>query len=120
MITYTGCVILAETFMPAATHALYDGNPRANRAEVVKSFERKPSGAAARWDVAARHSFGRRKRSPVRARSAACWYATPATATAWSRPTVTVDDRLAAVADHVTFDAANGTLSRAAGPNGTR
>ena len=37
----------AETFMPAATHALYDGNPRANRAEVVKSFERKPSGVPA-------------------------------------------------------------------------
>ena len=109
MITYTGCVILAETFMPAATHALYDGNPRANRAEVVKSFERKPSGVPAGMLPLATHLaaaeaiLGEGKVSSLLVRH-------PGDRNGLVQAYRHVDDRLAAVSDHVTFDAANGTL----------
>ncbi len=109
MITYSGCVILAETFMPAATHALYDGNPRANRAEVVKSFERKPSGVPATMQpltvhlAAAESLLGEAKVSSLLVRH-------PGDRNGLVQAYRHVDDRLAAVADHVTFDASTGNL----------
>lgn len=109
MITYTGCVILAETYMPAATHALYDGNPRANRAEVVKSFERKASGKTAEMLplvshlAAAERILGPGKVSSLLVRD-------PGDRNGLVQVYRHVDDRISAVADHVTLDAVTGEL----------
>ena len=109
VITYTGVVILAETFMPAATYALYDGNPRANRAEVVKSFERKASGVRADFRpltehlAAAEQILGAGTVTSLVLRN-------PGDRAALVQAYRQVDDRLSAVADHVTFDAVDGSL----------
>lgn len=109
MITYTGVVILAEAFMPAATYALYDGKPRANRAEVLKSFERKASGEAgqllplAEHLAAAERELGAGTISNLLIRH-------PADRNGLVQAYRHVNDRLSAVADHVTFDAVSGEV----------
>ncbi len=109
MITYTGVVILAEAFMPAATHALYDGKPRANRAEVVKSFERPARGEPAEMLpltthlAAAEEILGAGAVTMLTIRHAG-------DRNALVQAHRQVNDRLSAVADHVTFDAVTGEL----------
>lgn len=109
MIAWTGVVILAEAFMPAATHYLYDGKPRANRADVVSSFVRPPAGEAATMRplvehlAAAEAILGARTVSNLLVRH-------PDDRNALVQALRHVDDRLAAVADHVTFDAASGEV----------
>lgn len=109
MISWTGVVILAETFMPAATVMLYDGKPRANRAEVVKSFVRKPAGERAAMLpldahlAAAEAILGAGTVSNLLVRH-------PDDRNGLVQALRHVDDRLSAVADHVTLDAATGDV----------
>ncbi len=107
MITYTGVVILSETFVPAATYALYDGNPRASRADAVRSFERKANGTRAdslplpAHFAAAEKILGEGNISSLTVRH-------PGDGNAVVQTARHVEDRLAAVADHVSFDAVTG------------
>lgn len=109
MITYTGCVILAETFMPAATQVLYEGNHRAIRAEVVKTFERKRSDQPtenlplSEHLAAAETFFGAGGVSSLVIRN-------PGDRAGLVQAYRRVDDRLSAVAEHVSFDAVTGAL----------
>jgi len=109
MITWTGVVILAETFMPAATTVLYDGKARANRAEVVKSFVRKPAGETdammplTEHFAAAETILGAGTVSNLMVRN-------PGDRNGLVQALRHVDDRLSAVADHVTFDAVTGEV----------
>ncbi len=109
VITYTGVVILAETFMPAATYALYDGNPRANRAEAVKSFERKASGIKANFLPLTEH-LAAAERILGAGTVTSLVLRNPGDRAALVQAYRQVDDRLSAVADHVTFDAMDGSL----------
>lgn len=109
MITYTGCVILAETYMPAATHALYEGKHRAIRADVVKTFERRRSDIAAETLplsdhlAAAEAIFGPGGVSSLVIRN-------PGDRAGLVQAYRRVDDRLSAVSEHVTFDATTGEV----------
>lgn len=107
MIAHTGVVILAETFMPAATRALYDSRPGYPRADVVRAFDRPASGEPSvprpltEAFAQAEAVLGEGKVSNLLVRRP------------WDRAGVVhayrhVDDRLAAVADHVAFDAVSG------------
>lgn len=107
MIAYTGTVILAEAFMPAATHALYDGKPRANRAEVVKSFVRPPAGEAAALRPLTEHLAAAESILGV-GTVANLMIRHPGDRNGLVQALRHVGDRLSAVADHVTFDAASG------------
>lgn len=109
MITYTGVVILAEAFMPAATYALYDGKPRANRAEVLKSFERKASGERAEGLPLATHLAAAERALGVGMISNLL-IRNPGDRNGLVQAYRNVNDRLAAVADHVTFDAVSGEV----------
>lgn len=109
MISYTGVVILAETFMPAATVALYDGKPRAARAEVLKSFERPPRGEPAEGLPLAQHLLlAERELGAGTITTLAVRH--PGDRDALVQAYRHVDDRLSAVADHVTFEAVSGAL----------
>jgi uncharacterized iron-regulated membrane protein len=107
MVAYTGVVILAETFMPAATRALYDSRPGYPRADVVRAFDRPPRGEHAvpqpltEAFAQAEAVLGEGTVSNILVRRP------------WDGAGVVqvyrhVDDRLAAVADHVAFDAVTG------------
>ncbi len=109
MITWTGVVILAETLMPAATVMLYDGKARANRAEVVKSFVRKPAGEPGATKplvehlAAAEAILGAGTVGNLVVRN-------PGDRNGLVQVLRHVEDRLSAVGDHVTFDAVTGEL----------
>lgn len=109
MVAYTGVVILAETFMPAATVALYDGKARANRADVVQSFVRPPAGAKAPMRplgehlAAAEAILGDGTVGNLMVRN-------PGDRQGLVQALRHIDDRLSAVADHVTFDAVTGEV----------
>lgn len=109
MITWTGVVILAETFMPAATHVLYDGKARANRAEVVKSFARKPAGEVAAMKPLVDH-FAAAEALLGTGTVSNLLVHHPDDRGGLVQALRHVDDRLSAVADHVTFDAATGEV----------
>lgn len=109
MITWTGVVILAEAFMPAATHYLYDGNARAARAEVVKSFVRPPAGEAAAMRQLAEH-LAAAERVLGEGTVSNLLVRHQGDRNALVQALRHVDDRLSAVADHVTFDAVSGAL----------
>ena len=109
VITYSGIIILAETFMPAATYELYAGKTGGARADAVKAFQRKPSGEGAAMKPLAEHLLaaeailGEGKVSSLNLRQ-------PGDRQALIQAHRVVDDRLAAVADHVTFDAVSGEV----------
>jgi uncharacterized iron-regulated membrane protein len=109
MISWTGVVILAETFMPAATLMLYDGKPRANRAEVVHSFKRPPAGLPADMRPLTSHLAAAERLLGTGTISTLIVHH-PNDRHGLVQAMRHVDDRLAAVADHVTFDAASGVL----------
>lgn len=109
VITYTGVVILAEAFMPAATYALYEGKPRANRADVVKSFERKASGERAGM-LPLREHLARAEMQLGAGTISTLMVRHPDDRNGLVQAYRHVEDRLSAVADHVTFDAASGAV----------
>lgn len=109
LITYSGVMMLADTFMPAATQVLYDGKPGGARADAVQAFQRKASGDPATMLplrehlAAAERILGVGKVTSLTVRLAGDRHA-------FVQAHRTVDDRLGAVADHVTFDAVSGAL----------
>ena len=108
MISYSGVIMLVDDYLPAATTHLYQGKPGA-RAEVVKSFDRKPLGqpanlpALADLTTQAEQRFGVGMLSQISVRA-------PGDAAATVRFSRHIHDRLGAVADHVSYDAASGAL----------
>lgn len=109
MITYTGCVILAETYMPAATQALYEGKHHAIRADVIKNFERNASGTPGETLPLTSHlsraeaHFGAGAVSSLIVRN-------PGDRNSLVQVYRRVDDRIAAVAEHITLDALSGDI----------
>lgn len=108
MISYSGVIMLVDDYLPAATTHLYHGKSGA-RAEVVQNFERKPLGqpaslpALAGLTAQAEHRFGVGMLSQISVRA-------PGDAAATVRFSRHIHDRLGAVADHVSYDAATGAL----------
>lgn len=109
MITYTGCVILAETYMPAATQVLYEGNHRAIRADVIKNFERKASGIPGTSLPLASHLNPAEKQFGAGAISSLI-VRNPGDRNSLVQVYRRVDDRISAVAEHITFDAISGDI----------
>ncbi len=108
-ITYTGVVILAETFMPAATRVLYAGKTGAYRADVVQSFTRPASGESAAMRPLGAHLAAAESQVGT-GKVISLTVHHPDDRLALVQAHRTIDDRLAAVADHVTFEAASGAL----------
>lgn len=109
MITYTGVVILAETFMPAATHVLYEGKPRAYRAEAMQQFERRPTGEQQTMRPLTEHWAEAEKRLGAGTVSSLV-VRHPDDRNSLVFAYRHVKDRLAAVADHVVLDGVSGQL----------
>lgn len=109
VITYSGVVVLAEAFMPAATQVLYDGKAGGPRADAVRAFLRPASGQPASMRPLAEQLAGAEAVLGV-GKVGSLTVRQPGDRNATVQAHRSVDDRLAAVADHVTLDAVDGRL----------
>lgn len=109
VITYSGVVVLAEAFMPAATQVLYDGKVGGPRADAVRAFLRPASGEPAAMRPLAEQMASAEALLGV-GKVGSLTVRQPGDRNATVQAHRSVDDRLAAVADHVTLDAVDGRL----------
>ncbi len=107
LITYTGVVILVDSYLPAATYHFYDGKAGGPRGDVVRSFERRPAGVAAPLPSLAPLL---QEAETVLGAGHVGWIGirAPGDREATVQFMRHLDDRLGAVADHITFAAVSG------------